>query len=125
VGKKFERIADQLIEKILIILDEKIERLRKRFRQFGLDVISEYIKGRVTDDGRYLHEMKMEIKGIRDNTKLTEEEKAIKILRFLAHSTIHPVKYQEELVAIQKNLSEKPSYVQSGKRWYDERMRSD
>ena len=123
--KNLKESADQLIEKILIILDEKIERLRKRFRQFGLDVISEYIKGRVTDDGRYLHEMKMEIKGIRDNTKLTEEEKAIKILRFLAHSTIHPVKYQEELVAIQKNLSEKPSYVQSGKRWYDERMRSD
>ncbi|TVQ75480.1 MAG: hypothetical protein EA363_00490 [Balneolaceae bacterium] len=117
--------TDQLIEKILITLNEKIERLRNKFREFGLGIISDYIKRRVTDDGRYLHEMKMEIKAIRDNTKLSAEDKAIKTLRFLAHSTIHPVKYQDELVAIQKILSEKPSLVQSGKRWYDERMRKD
>lgn len=118
--KNLHHTSRKLIEKIDYSLNEKIELYRKKYREFDSGVLSDYVKRRIADEGRYLQELKTEISAITSYGKISEEDRSIEILRTIAHSTIHPVKFQKELIEIQKVLKEKPSLVVSGKRFIDE-----
>lgn len=118
--KNLERVLKALFAIIDDELNKKIEQLRNKYRQCGSDVTSEFLKRRFADEGRHLHEMKSEVKKISNNKSQSMEEKAIKTIRFLAYSTIHPIHYQEELPKISEILKDKPSLTQSGNRWFNE-----
>lgn len=115
--ENLKKILDQLIAKIIDNLNMKLEQFRNKYRQFGSDLASGFIKNKFADEGRYLHEMKSEINNISESTDLSVEDKTVKTLRFLAYSTIHPIKYQKELAQISEVLNGKPSLTQSGNRW--------
>jgi hypothetical protein len=110
-------VTNQLFDKLNNFLETKISNMKMRYKSFGDGVLSKMNKIKITDEGRYLHELKRELARIQDSYKLTAEGKAIELIRFLAHSTIHPVKYQKELKMLQSIFQEKPSLTQSGRRW--------
>jgi len=120
--KHLGRVLEALFSKINDKLDKKIKQLRHKYRQCGSDVTSNFLKRRFADEGRYLHEMKSEVNEINRNKGQSMEEKAIKTIRFLAYSTIHPVNYQKELTKISEVLIDKPSLTQSGSRWLKEQQ---
>jgi len=115
--ENLEKVLDTLFVRINDNLNKKIEQLRNKYHQCAAGITSDFLKRRFADEGRYLHEMKSEIEEIRNNNSQSMEDKAIDTIRFLAHSTIHPIIYQKELVQISDVLKDKPSLTQSGNRW--------
>lgn len=120
--KNLKIILDQLNLKIESVLQFKITRLRDEFRQYESGKLSDFIKLRLAAEGRYLQEMTSELNRMRQDEKLTDEEKAINIIRFFAHSSIHPIKFQKELKKISEILKDKPTLTQSGSRWLKEQQ---
>lgn len=116
--ENLEKKLDRLFGRINDNLNKKIDQLRTKYRQCGSGIASDFLKRRFADEGRYLHEMKSEIVEIRNNNSQSMEDKSIDTIRFLAHSTIHPIIYQDELIQISDVLKDKPSLTQSGSRWF-------
>lgn len=120
--KKLALNMDLLIVRIESSLKFKIDRLKIKFRQFESGALSDFIKQRLVDEGRYLHEMKAKLTSITQNSKLSVEEKAIEIIHFVAYSTIHPIIFQKELKQISEILKEKPTITQSGTKWLQDQQ---
>lgn len=118
--KELQSVNRKLLKKIDDSLDEKIKLYRIKYCEFEAGFLSDYVKRRIADEGRYLKELKTEILQIRENSRISEEERSIEILRLTLHSTIHPVKFQKELMEIQIALMKKPLLIESGKRIFDE-----
>lgn len=114
--KELQSANRKLLDRLEHSLDEKIKLYRKKYREFESGFLSDYVKRRITDEGRYLQELKTEISKIKRKSRIPEEERSIKILRLTTHSTIHPIKFQKELIEIQQILRNKPSLLESVKR---------
>ena len=105
--KRAEESLGELEMVIQSSIDQKTTILRKKYQELGNGQIAKYIKSRMVDDARHLRETEARVRQI-IKKEMNTELKVRDLLLILAKSTVHPVKYQDELKALNAVLELKP-----------------
>lgn len=103
------RAIDRLTKRLNVILEEKLEQLRRKYGMLGESGIGAYARWRLVDDKTFLRERRARLEQIRGGSDSTVEERAIQMFRWLAVGGVHPATHQKELRALQKELAKRPT----------------
>ena len=93
--REIERKCNALLIAVRNAIDEKLAALRVKYRQAGSGVAGTYVRHRIADEGRHLHECKSELVRLGDNENGARDS-AVSIIR-VALRSVHPSRYQAQL----------------------------
>ncbi|MYF30486.1 MAG: hypothetical protein F4169_16890 [Gammaproteobacteria bacterium] len=93
--REIESKSNALLLTVQNAINEKLAVLRVKYRRAGNGVAGRYVRHRIADEGRHLHECKSEVVRLRDNEK-GKLDSAVSIIR-VALRSVHPSRYQAQL----------------------------
>ena len=103
---------EALAEVLVDALEEKLRVLRQKWRGLDGGGLSAYVRVRLADEGRYLHECQARLRALCDDKSLSVDRRALSIIELTAASTVHPYRYQEALSGLNQILLARPGLGQ-------------
>lgn len=100
--------VDMMCQRLNVIVEEKLGRLRAKWQAFGGGGIRDHIRARLEAEAAFRKEAQARPGQVTRTNIPTAEQRAIEVIRWAAGSTVHPVDYQPELGTLQQVLSERP-----------------
>ena len=109
--------ASESLHRLVAVLEtklvDKIKQIQARAMGPGSDHLGEYLRWRVAEDVRFLHECQLRLKTLQGDQRLTAEDAGERLLVWLSTCTLHPATYQEQLQRWLEVLSRRPTLEQN------------
>ncbi len=99
----------ELLSKLCATLDAKEALLLRRTSSIGSGAAFEYVRWRLEDDLRFLHESRLRLEKIRDDENSAIEDLGERALKWLTTCALHPVQYQDQLTNWLELLAQRPT----------------
>lgn len=109
--ERVSNLRDRLIAILKEVLNQKIIALRNRYKSLDDGILSDMLKHKMSDEGIYLREVLYELSKIESSIDTQAIDQVSDLLQLLPRSTVHPVKFQKELIELEGVISKKPSLL--------------